>query len=62
VRYRRPVHPGDVVVIEAVVRRLRSKMGLLSGTGRVNGKIVITGSMTFALGDRAPRADGPAPA
>jgi len=61
VRYRRPVHPGDVVVIEAVVRRLRSKMGLLSGTGRVNGKIVITGSMTFALGDRAPRADGPAP-
>lgn len=52
VRYRRPVHPGDVVVIEAVVRRLRSRMGLLSGTGRVGGRIVITGSMTFALGER----------
>ena len=25
VRYRRPVHPGDVVVIEATVRRLRSR-------------------------------------
>jgi 3-hydroxymyristoyl/3-hydroxydecanoyl-(acyl carrier protein) dehydratase len=31
VRYRRPVHPGDVVEIEALVRRLRSRMGVLSG-------------------------------
>ena len=28
VRYRRPVHPGDVVEIEAVVKRLRSRMGV----------------------------------
>src|SRR5262245_38468874 len=27
VRYRKPVHPGDVVVIEANVVRLRSRMG-----------------------------------
>ena len=27
VRYMRPVHPGDVVVIEATVVRLRSRMG-----------------------------------
>jgi 3-hydroxyacyl-[acyl-carrier-protein] dehydratase len=52
VRYRRPVHPGDVLVIEAVVRRLRSKMGVLSGWARVNGKLVCHGTMTFALGDR----------
>ena len=31
VRYRRPVHPGDVVEIEATVRRLRSRMGQLRG-------------------------------
>src|SRR5512138_265446 len=31
VRYRRSVHPGDVVVIEAKVRRLRSRMGVLEG-------------------------------
>ena len=31
VRYRRPVHPGDVVVIEAIVNRLRSRMGVLRG-------------------------------
>jgi 3-hydroxyacyl-[acyl-carrier-protein] dehydratase len=50
VRYRRPVRPGDVVEIEAIVRRLRSRMGVLRGIGRVDGRIVIEGTMTFALG------------
>jgi 3-hydroxyacyl-[acyl-carrier-protein] dehydratase len=50
VRYKRPVRPGDVVEIEATVVRLRSKMGILRGTARVNGKVVLTGTMTFALG------------
>src|SRR5262249_30541780 len=50
VRYRRPVHPGDVVEIEAIVVRLRSRMGLLKGVARVNGKRVVDGTMTFALG------------
>jgi len=50
VRYRRPVHPGDVVVIEATVVRMRSRMGLLKGVARVDGKRVIDGTMTFALG------------
>jgi 3-hydroxyacyl-[acyl-carrier-protein] dehydratase len=49
-RYRRPVYPGDVVVIEANVVRLRSRMGLLKGVARVDSKPVIDGSMTFALG------------
>lgn len=52
VRYRHPVYPGDVVQIEAIVKRLRSRMGLLSGKATVNGKVVLTGSMTFALGPR----------
>jgi 3-hydroxyacyl-[acyl-carrier-protein] dehydratase len=52
VRYRQPVRPGDVVEIEAVVKRLRSRMGILKGVGRVNGKVVIEGTMTFALGAR----------
>lgn len=55
VRYRRPVRPGDVVVIEAVVLRLRSRMGRLKGVARVNGQVVVDGTMTFALG---PAADG----
>ena len=58
VRYRRAVHPGDVVEIEALVRRLRSRMGLLRGIARVDGKTVVEGTMTFALG---PRNEGAAP-
>jgi 3-hydroxyacyl-[acyl-carrier-protein] dehydratase len=50
VRYRHPVHAGDVVVIEANVLRLRSRMGMLKGAGRVDGKVVLDGTMTFALG------------
>ena len=57
VRYRRPVHPGDVVEIEAQVVRLRSRMGLLKGVARVDGKSVIEGTMTFALGP--PQSDSP---
>jgi 3-hydroxyacyl-[acyl-carrier-protein] dehydratase len=52
VRYRRPVHPGDVVTIEAVVKRLRSRMGVLRGVARVRGEVVAEGTMTFALGSR----------
>ncbi len=59
VRYRRSVHPGDVVIIEAVVKRLRSRMGLLRGVARVDGQVVVEGTMTFALGPRGGAFDGP---
>ena len=52
VRYRRAVHPGDQVVIEVTVKRLRSRMGVLAGEARVDGKVVVEGTMTFALGPR----------
>ena len=58
VRYRRSVRPGDVVIIEATVRRLRSRMGLLKGVARVDGRIAAEGQMTFALG---PRSGTPEP-
>ncbi len=57
VRYRRPVHPGDVVEIEATVIRLRSRMGLLKGIARVNGNVVVEGTMTFAL-ETPKKGDG----
>lgn len=52
VRYRHPVYPGDVVEIEARVKRLRSRVGQLSGYARVNGRVVVEGTMTFALGSK----------
>jgi 3-hydroxyacyl-[acyl-carrier-protein] dehydratase len=58
VRYRGSVYPGDVIEIEALVKRLRSRMGVLTGRARVRGKVVAHGTMTFALGPKAkdPRA------
>ena len=54
VRYRRPVHPGDVVEVEARVKRLRSRMCQLDGFARVDGRVVLSGTMTFALGPTTP--------
>jgi 3-hydroxyacyl-[acyl-carrier-protein] dehydratase len=59
VRYRGSVHPGDVIEIEARVRRLRSRMGVLHGIAHVNGKVVAEGTMTFALGPGTDVAGGP---
>ena len=50
VRFRGSVHPGDVVVVEATVKRLRGRMGVLEGRARVGKRVVIHGTMTFALG------------
>jgi len=50
VRYRRPAYPGDVLNIEVKVKRLRSRMGQLHGVATADGKIVLEGRMTFALG------------
>ena len=57
VRYHRPVHPGDVVRIEASVVRLRSRVGQLSGVARVDSEVVLDGLMTFALGP-SPKSKG----
>ena len=60
VRYRRAVYPGDVIEIEARVKRLRKRVGQLEGLARVNGRIVVKGTMTFALGSASssgPKAE-----
>ena len=49
-RYRRPVHPGDVVEIEVTVIRVHTRMGRSKAVARVDGKRVVEGTMTFALG------------
>lgn len=55
VRYREPVRAGDSVTIEVRVKRLRSRVGVLQGTARVGGRLVMDGRMTFALGDKGER-------
>lgn len=64
VRYRQPVYPGDVVEIEVRVKRLRSFIGQLRGFARVRGRVVMDGTMTFALGlaqDPSSASPGGAP-
>jgi len=55
VKFHKPVHAGDQVVVTAWVKRLRSRMGVLRGIARVNGEVVMDGTMTFSLG---PAEDG----
>jgi 3-hydroxyacyl-[acyl-carrier-protein] dehydratase len=54
VRYRHPVRAGDTVELEAIVVRLRAKMGSFRGVARIGGRVVCEGLMTFALGDALP--------
>jgi 3-hydroxyacyl-[acyl-carrier-protein] dehydratase len=58
VRYRGPVYPGDVVTVEVRVKRLRNRMGVLEGRARVGDRIVINGTMTFALGSKDEGGSG----
>jgi 3-hydroxyacyl-[acyl-carrier-protein] dehydratase len=50
VRFRRPVYAGDILEIEARVKRLRSRVGIFEGFARVAGERVLDGTMTCALG------------
>ena len=50
VRYRRPVHAGDVVEIEAVVRAAAQPDGTAERCRAGQRQAVIDGTMTFALG------------
>ena len=51
VKFRKPVVPGDVLVIETELGKLRSKTGQLTGRVSVDGKLVCEGEMLFALSD-----------
>ena len=51
VKFRKPVVPGDVLIIEAELGRLRSRVGQLTARVLVSGKVVCEGEIMFALAD-----------
>ena len=51
VKFRKPVVPGDVLVIEAVLGKLRSRVGQVVGRALVDGKLVCEGELMFALSE-----------
>ena len=55
VRFYDAAAPGDSIQIEVKVVRLRSRRGVLTGHARVGERLLVRGTMTFALG---PKADG----
>lgn len=51
VKFRKPVVPGDVLVIEMELGKLRTRTGQLVGRALVDGKVVCEGTLMFALSD-----------
>jgi UDP-3-O-[3-hydroxymyristoyl] N-acetylglucosamine deacetylase/3-hydroxyacyl-[acyl-carrier-protein] dehydratase len=51
VKWRKPVHPGDVLMIEVEMTRMRAKLGKAKGVCKVGGDIVSEAEVTFMLRD-----------
>ena len=51
VKFRKPVVPGDVLVIEAELGKLRTRTGQVQAKALVDGKVVCEGELMFALAD-----------
>ncbi len=52
VRWRKPVKPGDTLIIEVEMTKSRGKIGKAKGTCLVNGETVSEAEVTFMLVDR----------
>jgi 3-hydroxyacyl-[acyl-carrier-protein] dehydratase len=52
-RFRRPVKPGDQLITEVTILRLRARVGKMQATGRVDGTIVADGVFTYSMVDLA---------
>ncbi len=51
VKWRKPVVPGDVLVIEIELTKIRGKLGKANGVCKVDGEIVSEAEVTFMLRD-----------
>ncbi len=49
VKWRKPVHPGDVLVIDVELTKMRGKIGKAKGVCKVQGEIVSEAAVTFML-------------
>ena len=51
VKWRKPVLPGDVLVIEVELTKMRGKIGKAKGVCKVRGEVVSEAAVTFMLAD-----------
>lgn len=48
-RFKQPVQPGDLIILETEIVKIKGPIGKGRGTASVDGKIVAQGELTFAL-------------
>lgn len=51
-RFRKPVQPGDTLVAQVVMTRVRGNVGWAKGEARVDDKLVCEAELIFSLADR----------
>jgi 3-hydroxyacyl-[acyl-carrier-protein] dehydratase len=51
-RFRRTVHPGDILRLEVRLEKMRRSVGKASGTATVQDQVACEGGIMFALADR----------
>lgn len=56
-RFRKPVYPGDAMILEAVMQKKRGPMGVVHIKAHVEGELVAEGEIMFALKDRDTSAE-----
>lgn len=54
VKFRRPVMPGDQLIVEAVARRVKSRTGHVAGVARVGNEVVAEADIKFMMVDADP--------
>lgn len=52
VKFRKAVVPGDQVILELTVKRLKTKAATMSGTATVNGELAAQAELMAIVGDR----------
>jgi UDP-3-O-[3-hydroxymyristoyl] N-acetylglucosamine deacetylase/3-hydroxyacyl-[acyl-carrier-protein] dehydratase len=51
VKWRRPVVPGDVLIIETELTKMRGAIGMATGRCLVNGEVTCEAELKFMLSD-----------
>ena len=52
IKWRKPVVPGDELVLDVEVMRIKSRTGQVRGQASVDGKLVAEADLMFALVDK----------
>ena len=50
-RFKQKVYPGDVLMLETKIVKVKGPIGVGEATATVNGKVVCKAELTFAIGD-----------